>query len=238
MVKLRNLFLRMSLYDRKLNSLVRTNLTALDQLNLSLPVRSFSYVVFDLETTGLNLYSDQIVSVGAFRVVEGRIRLDDVFSQLVNPNKDIPPSSVKIHGIVPAMIAEAPTAGDVLQAFLAFIGSDILVAHQAHFDMHFLNRWMQQIYGFSLQNLVLDTIRMCRKITFPPHPYPYGIDLNSDRPYTLDAIAKYYGIKIQERHTALGDALATAMILQRIIAKLEKDGNDTLRKLVQAAGIF
>lgn len=236
LAKLRNHFLRFRLRRRELDPLAYTNIVALDQLKLQSTVRSFRYVVFDLETTGLDLDSDQIVSIGAFRIVEGRIRLDDMFNRLVNPGRNIPPNAVKIHGIVPAMVVDAPNALDVLKDFLTFIKGDILIAHQAHYDMHFMNRLMRQLYGFPLQNLVLDTILMCQKIAFPPHPYPYGIDM-SVKKYSLDAISKFYGIEIQQRHTAIGDALATAMIFQRIIGKLEKDRKDTLHHLIKVAGV-
>ena len=178
-----------------------------------------------------------MVSIGAFRVAEGRIRLGDRFYRLVNPERDIPPSSIKIHGIVPDMVAGVPKAAEVFHNFLVFLGADILVAHHAGFDLHFLNELMRQTYGFSLQNLVLDTVLMCRKIAFPPHPYPYGLNLSDGR-HSLGAIAKHFGIEIQHRHTALGDALATAIIFQRILALLEKKGNDRLRTLVRVAGVF
>jgi len=237
MAKLQNRLLRFRIRKNRIDSLAYKNLTALENLNLSLPVRSFRYVVFDLETTGLDVYSDQIVSIGAYRVVNGRIRLDDVFSRLINPGGHIPPMSVKIHGIVPDMVANASTALDILKDFLNFINGDILVAHQARFDTHFLNRLMKQRYGFNLQNIVFDTILMYQKIVFPLHPYPYGIDLSAKQ-CSLDAIAKHYGIVIQQRHTALGDALATAMIFQRVIVKLEKEGNDKLRSLFNVAAIY
>ena len=191
----------------------------------------------DLETTGLNLAHDRVVSVGAYRMVEGHIRLGEVFNELVNPGRDIPPSSIKIHGIVPDLVAEARSAWEVFKDFLPFLGVDVLVAHHARFDLHFINKVMRRSFGFPLQNLVLDTVLACRAIAFPPDPYPYGIDLDH-RQYSLYNVAKYFGIEIHQRHTALGDALATAMIFQRILVRLEEMGRDSLRNLIKVAGVL
>jgi DNA polymerase-3 subunit epsilon len=211
LARLRNRWIRARLKGKALKAAAQNNLTALDHLSLSDKARSFRYVVVDLETTGLDFRHDRVVSVGAFRVVEGRVCLGDMFNDLVNPGRDIPPTSIKIHGIVPDMVAEARPLGEVFDDFLAFLGVDILVAHHAFFDLRFIDRIMKQNHGFPLQNLVLDTVSMCRAIAFPPHRYPYGINLENRR-YSLDALAKHFGIEIQQRHTALGDALAAAMI--------------------------
>lgn len=235
--RVRNRWMRARLKGKQLHPLAQNNLTALDHLNPSRKARSCRYVVVDLETTGLNLTHDRVLSVGAVRILEGRIRLCDMFNELVNPGRDIPPTSVKIHGIVPADVANARPAWEIFDDFLAFLGVDIIVAHHATFDLHFLNRVMRQTHGFPLQNLVLDTVSMCRAIAFPPHRYPYGINLNHTS-YSLESVAKHFGIQIHERHTALGDALATAMIFQRILARLEKGGPGLLRTLIKVAAVF
>lgn len=235
--RFKNLWLRCRMSRKKMDRAARMNLAALDGISLSSAVRSNRYVVFDLEMTGLDRKRDEIVSIGAFRVNEGRIRLDDVFDRLVNPGMAIPSESVKIHGIVPDMVAGSSPAQDALKEFLAFVDGDILVAHHAGHDIHFINRLMRRAYGFAIQNLVLDTMLLCRRIALPPHAYPFGIDLN-DVEYSLDGIARLYGIEIHQRHTALGDALATAMIFQRIIAECEKAGKDSLGRLVREAAIF
>jgi DNA polymerase-3 subunit epsilon len=213
------------------------NLTALDHIDLSRSARSYRYVVFDLETTGLSLAYDRVVSVGAFRVVDGKIRLGESFNQLVNPARNIPTDSIKIHGIVPDRVAKEKMAEDVLDDFLAFIGVDILVAHHASFDLHFVNKVIRPRYGFGLQNLILDTLPLCRAFIFPPHRYPYGIRLNQGEA-SLDAVAKHFGITIHERHTAIGDALATAMVFQRILARIERGGSGSLKKLITAGRVI
>lgn len=212
----------------------KENLKALSHLNLSRKARSFRYVVLDLETTGFDPRQDRVISVGALGVVDGKVLLSEIFSEFVNPGRDIPASSIKVHGIVPDMIADAPSAAEVLDRFMAFIGRDILVGHHFAFDLGFLNRAMYQKHGFPLQNLTLDTMLMCQEIVFPAIPYPFGFDLENTN-ISLEDLANHFGIQIHQRHTALGDALATAMIFQRVLSHLEKQGEGTLGDLIKAS---
>jgi len=234
--KIRNRWVRLRMARRDLQPLARANLASLDHLDRSCKVRHCRYVVVDLETTGLDVERDRIVSVGAVRIEDGRILLGQVFDELVNPGRRIPLASTRIHGITKEMVRHARSEEDVCTDFMAFLGRDIIVAHHARFDLHFLNRVMRNMHGFPLQNLVLDTVPLCRTIVFPPHPYPYGIDLNSMQ-FSLDAVAKHFAIDIQGRHTALGDAMATAMIFQRIISMLESQGQGSLNELVRLSGL-
>jgi len=233
LARLRNRWLRASLKKRELPPPARHNLNALDHLDNSFKAIYFRYVVFDLETTGLDLKTDSVVSVGAFRLIEGRIQLSDIFFELIRPGHAISQSSVKVHGLVPDMVENARHASDVLDDFLAFIGTDILVAHHTGFDLHFINKIMTRKYGFPLQNLALDTAVLCRNLLFSSHPYPYGFRVDHSK-FSLDALAKHFEIEIHDRHTSLGDALATAMIFQRILEKVERSGSGTLKRLLKS----
>jgi DNA polymerase-3 subunit epsilon len=128
------------------------------------------------------------------------------------------------------MVDDAPAFAEVFEKFLGYLGTDILVGYHVGFDLHFLNSYMQQAHGFPLQNLVLDAQCMCHKVCFPPHLRSYAGRLKDAQ--SLDTIARHFGIEIQERHTALGDALATAMIFQRILLEIEKSGSGQLRNLL------
>jgi DNA polymerase-3 subunit epsilon len=226
----RNRLVKIRSRGKEIHPLARTNLKALDHLGARQNARSQRYVIFDLETTGLNLNRDRVVSAAAYRVVDGRIALGDVFSSLVSPGRDIPSSAVKIHGIVPSMVDEAPSFAEVFEKFLGYLGTDILVGYHVGFDLHFLNIHMRQAHGFPVQNLVLDAQSMCRKVCFPPHLRSYAGRLKGSQ--DLDTVAGHFDIEIQERHTALGDALATAMVFQRILLEIEKSGAGQLRDLL------
>jgi DNA polymerase-3 subunit epsilon len=195
----------------KLPPQAAANLQALDHLRPRRPALGYDYVVVDLETTGLDLRQDRVVSVGAVRVVEGRVRLGDHFFEMINPGRDIPPEAIKIHGITPTMITQARLADAVFDDFLAYLGRDILVAHYAAFDRHFINLAMLVKYGFFLQNLVLDTVCLAERVVLPSDPY--GIR-TSKGACSLEALVSRFGLPQPDRHTSLGDALTTAMILQ------------------------
>ena len=236
LARLRNRWIRLRLRNRQLGNAARSNLKALDHLDLSRPAKSYRYVVVDVETTGVDLRHDRMVSIAAVRVCEGKILLGQIFNEMVNPDREIGRAAIKLHGIVPGLVAEARTAKEVFSDFLDFLGEDILVAHHAGFDLNILNKIMKSKYGFGLQNLALDTEKLFCEIVF----YPFLLTSRAARlqsGYSLDAIADHFGIEIQDRHTAMGDALATAMIFQRILARLNK-GQDAVHRLVKAGYRF
>jgi DNA polymerase-3 subunit epsilon len=235
--RVRNRYLQYLYRNKRLNPLAQINLAALGQLRLSEEARSHRYAVVDLETTGLDFNRDRILSLSAVRVAKGRIRLGEVFEQLVNPGRGIAPSSVKTHGIVPDMVAEARPIEEVFDDFLSFLGADIIVGHHVRFDLRFLNRVMRARHGFSLQNAGVDTALMCREIFLRKDPDSYFAVKDQHR-YDLDSLAKRLGIDIYNRHTSSGDALATAMIFQRGLNWLEELGSRSLRNLLRLAGVF
>ncbi len=234
LARMRNRLRRLRLKNRDLPPLVRQNLLALEQVHPEQPARSHRFVVLDLETTGLDPNRDRVVSVGALRMVEGRVRLGEVFDELVNPGRDIPVESIKVHAIVPDMIAHARPAGEVFEDFMEYVGTDVLVAHFAPFDLHFLNKIMKVRYGFSLQNLVLDTVEICRSTLLTPDPHGVYMDFKK---CGLDALAERFGLEVPERHTALGDALATALILQRMFLHLEQTNRGTMGDLIKLGAV-
>jgi DNA polymerase-3 subunit epsilon len=206
-------------------------------------------VVVDLETTGLEVKTDRVLSIGAFRIKSGRIRMGDMFNIFVNPERDIPSAAIKVHGIVPDMLKDAATAGEAMDEFLAFLGHDIMVAHYAAFDLAFINRMMSDRHGFKLQNLVVDTVPLCQQVILPQfyaimRRYKrlsagrFGhIPMQKNDQYSLDHIANHLGIQIYKRHTAVGDALAAAMIFQRVLSRMEKTGRGKLVHLANAGAL-
>ena len=233
--KLYNRWTRSRMAGKELSPLAEANLRALEYARPRDSAVSHDYVVVDLETTGLNPRRDRVVSVGAFRISNGRIRLDQVFNELVNPGRDIPPDSIRVHAITPDAIRYARPAWEVFDDFLQFLGHDVLVAHHARFDLYFINWVMRNRYGFKLQNLVVDTILMCRHAL--PDPDFLGVTREAKR-CSIDSLAERFGLEVPERHTAIGDAFATALIFQRLLVVLENAGYDTLAGLVKVAGVW
>ncbi|BBO85359.1 DNA polymerase III subunit epsilon [Desulfosarcina ovata subsp. sediminis] len=246
--RMMNRLLQLRLHKRCLPPLAAANLASLAHLDASRPAGKYAYTVVDLETTGLDFRKDRIVSIGAVKLIDERIHLGRMFNQLVNPGRHMPAQAITIHGIVPSMLASAPSGMDTLDGFLDFLGSDILVAHPAWFDVAFLNRLMQARYGFRLQNLTIDNRLLCERLlltkmlpALPRKPGLLGNDAADPERHRkqpdLEKIAHQLGIRIYQRHSAVGDALATAMILQRCLAKLTQTGRGRLRDLIRSGTV-
>jgi len=186
-------------------------------------LKELTYVVFDTETTGLSPSSgDEIISIGAVRITNGEIDEAGAFYRLVNPGMSIPKQSIQYHGITDDMVANEDHIEDVLPSFRKYVGDSILVAHNAAFDMKFL-KLKEEKTGITFPNLVLDTLLISVFLDHESHNH------------SLDGIAKQMGITIEGRHTALGDALATAKLLNKMILRLEARGITSLRRVVEAS---
>ena len=176
-------------------------------------VQGLDFVVFDTETTGLVPHKDEIVQIGAVRVVNGRIVPGESLDLLVNPGRKIPAASTKVHGVTDAMVAGAPdiaVAGRLLNRFA--LGA-VIVAHNAPFDMAFLRRYGARD-GLDWDHPVLDTVLLS------------AVLFGASETHTLDALCARLEVTIPEarRHTALGDAQATAEVLCRMLPMLSSRG--------------
>ncbi|MBW2438023.1 MAG: DNA polymerase III subunit epsilon, partial [Deltaproteobacteria bacterium] len=187
------------------------------------PLTDLTYTVFDMETTGLNpAEGDEIISIGAFRMVNCRLLRKECFEQLVDPRRNIPWTSVKIHGIHPEMLIGQPLIDQVLPVFHRFATNTILVAHNAAFDMRFLQLKEAQT-GIQFVNPVLDTLLLSAVV----HP--------SHENHDLEAISQRLGVRILGRHTALGDASATGEIFLKMLPLLAQKGIYTLKEAMAAS---
>jgi len=180
------------------------------------PLAALNYTVFDTETTGLEPSAgDEIVSVGAVRIVNGRLLEQEVFEQLVDPRRSMSAEAGRITGIENAMLTNQPTIDKVLPAFRAFCEDTVLVAHNAAFDMRFLHM-KEGATGVRFTQPVLDTLLLSAVL----HP-----ELPS---HGLEAIAERMGVNPIGRHTAVGDAIVTAEVFLRMIPLLADQGIRTL----------
>ncbi|WP_313527381.1 PolC-type DNA polymerase III [Anaerotignum sp.] len=155
-----------------------------------------TFIVFDIETTGLSKEIEMITEIGAVKLKDGKII--DRFSTFVNPQKPISSEITKLTGITDEMVADAPKIQEILPEFLAFAGDGVLVAHNASFDMGFIRVAAERHCGLEVGNTVLDTLELAR--TLLP-------ELNKHK---LNIICEHLDISLVGHHRAVNDAEATA----------------------------
>jgi len=177
---------------------------------------SDSYVVFDLETTGLSPNVNQIIEIGAVKVVDGKIT--ERFSKFVNPQTPIPFHIEELTGIRDDMVADGPPIADILPQFLEFCAGCALVAHNAEFDTGFIEKNCGDL-GLDYDFTVLDTVAMARYLL--PH-------LNR---FKLDTVAKDLKISLKNHHRAVDDAECTAEIFLKFIKMLKERGIEDVDRL-------
>ena len=181
------------------------------------------YTVFDTETTGLDPRGgDEIISIGAIRIVNGRLLHTETINQLVDPLRSIPGESIKFHGITEKMVEGMPTIEKVLPFLHRFAQDTVLVAHNAAFDMRML-QMKEKLTGIRFTNPVLDTMLLCAIL----HP--------AQEDHSLEKIAERLGVVMANRHDALGDATATGEVFLKMIPLLKANGIHTLADALAAS---
>ena len=183
----------------------------------------YNFIAFDVETTGTESPRDRIVEIAAVRFINGRAA--DSYVQLVNPGCEIPKGAIRVHGITNEMVAEMPSIGDVLDDLTAFCGDEIMVAHNAPFDLKFLaNAYIEQQIP-TPSGVVLDTLAIARKVV--PGLYHYK----------LGSLVEHFDISHDEFHRAEADAEYCGEVFMKLVEILSKDrGLIPLENLINLSG--
>lgn len=177
-----------------------------------------TYIVFDLETTGFSSIKDKIIEIGAVKVVNGEVV--DRFSTFVNPKRPIPFEITQLTGITDEMVIESPDIETILPQFLEFAGDGVLVAHNAGFDVGFIEqncRYQEIVPNF----VYVDTVALARVL------------LPTLSRYKLNVVAKALGIPLENHHRAVDDAKATAEIFMKFVQMLREQNINTLKEVNQ-----
>ncbi|MYL28372.1 PolC-type DNA polymerase III [Halobacillus halophilus] len=164
-----------------------------------------SYVVFDVETTGLSAVYDKIIELAAVRIQGGEIV--DRFESFANPHHPLSQTTIDLTGITDDMVKDAPEIEEVLKDFYTWTGDDILVAHNASFDMGFLNAGYQAIDLGKAGNPVIDTLELARFLV---------PELKNHR---LNTLCKKFDIELTQHHRAIYDAEATGYLLWKLLKR-------------------
>jgi DNA polymerase-3 subunit epsilon len=176
------------------------------------------FVVFDLETTGLSTTSSRICEVGAVRL--RAFEVEGCFESLVAPGAPLPEAIRRLTGLRDADLERAPRAASVVRSFLSFAGEAALTAHNARFDVAFLNRELELLYGKRLAQPVLDTVALARRLL-----------AGRIRQTSLASLSHFFGTSVTPCHRALPDAQATAEILIQLIGLAQEHGARRLSEL-------
>jgi DNA polymerase III subunit epsilon len=191
-----------------------------DPPGATLAVEDADYVVFDLETTGLRPGSARICEIGAVRVAG--LELAERFETLVNPRVPLPAAITALTGIEPRALRGAPPVEHAVRSFLEFAGEAVLVAHNARFDLAFLDREVERLTGRRVAAPVVDTVWLARRLLE-----------GRTRRVGLAALAQFFGTSARPCHRALPDAEATAEALQQLIGLAQERGARTVADLVE-----
>ncbi len=173
-----------------------------------------TYVVFDLETTGLSNNTCTIIEIGAVKIKNGEVI--ERFSELIDPKQKLDAKIIELTKITDDMLVGKPELHEVLPKFIDFIKDTVLVAHNASFDVNFVNKYSREILGQDIDNTVVDTISLAQLL------------LPELKRYRLNLIAEQLRIELKNHHRAVDDAEATAQIFTELVSRLIALGLNTL----------
>ncbi|MGQ7960630.1 3'-5' exonuclease [Pseudomonas sp. SP16.1] len=188
------------------------------------PLNAQRFVVLDLETSGLNLRRDQVLSIGAVVIENGAIDLSQQFECTLQRDGHEAGVSTLIHGIAPSAIANGEEPVEALLNFMEFVGDSPLLAFHAEFDRRMLARALKQSLGYRLQHAFFDVAELAPLLCPKAKLTQAG----------LDAWTRHFGLQVQQRHHASADALVTAELALILFSKARQQGLDSLPTLLQA----
>ncbi len=200
------------------------------------PLHEYTFVVCDTELTGLNKRRDEIISIGAVRIVNLQIELSQTFHQYIRPDNIDPNQATLVHRITPEELKTAPSMEEVLPEFIEFCGDALLVGHFVGIDMHFLGRAARKTLGGMLSNPSIDTMRLARGYAEAKCTDFYG-NCDQAQSYDLDSLTTEFNLPRFKPHDALEDALQTAYLFLFLIKKFRHGGIRTLKELYLAGRI-
>jgi DNA polymerase-3 subunit epsilon len=189
---------------------------------LDTPFSGMRCVVVDVETSGLKLMEDRLISIGAVAVVNGQVSMGDSFYVVLQQPTASHKDNILLHGIGGAEQTEGVPAADALQAFLDYLRKDPLIAFHVTFDQTMIQRAMRQYLGISFNHPWLDMAYVMPSLN-PPLAARYR---------SLDDWITHFDIRNDARHNALADALVTAQLFQVALAQARKKNIDDFAGLL------
>lgn len=209
------------------------NANRLSKLELDSSWRKMEYCVIDLETTGLELKTDEIISIGAVQIRDARVNSAENYYQEVRPEHTPSPSSILIHGIRAVDLESAPPIGQVFPEFAERLKGRVVIAHAAWVESAFLEHHLDSV-NLNISNRLIDTASLARASG--------AVEVNLEHEPSLEHLARSLKLPAYSPHHALGDALTTAVVFLALATELEQrklaKGKTllTLRELLKLSG--
>ncbi|ASV28825.1 3'-5' exonuclease [Maribacter cobaltidurans] len=186
--------------------------------------QELTFVVLDTETTGFDKTEDRILSIGALKLKNNLIHVDDVFDVYIEQKK-FNEKSIAIHGILNNSKRDCISEELAIQKFLEYVGNNVVVAHHAGFDIGMINSALKRLGLPKLKNKSLDTGVLYKQTLIKSYL------VQPQEHYSLDDLAEKYSISKKDRHTALGDAYITALAFVKILSKIKEKKVLSLKNL-------
>lgn len=174
-------------------------------------IENTRFVVFDTETTGLDIANDRILSIGAIAVFDNAIDVSDSFEIYLKQDQ-FKAETVEIHGILKEGKLTKLSEKDAIEQFINYIGNSVLLAHHTAFDVEMINAALKRLKLPNLKNKTIDTGILYKKL-----------EGKKDSHFNLDVLCQEFNIPKHDRHTAAGDAFITALLFLKILSKLKKE---------------
>lgn len=187
-----------------------------------LALKDATYVIFDIETTGLSVMNNKIIEIAGVRMQGEKVL--DKFATFVNPHEKIPYNISQLTNITDEMVRDAPDVKDVLPKFVEFVGDSVLVAHNARFDMGFIQANLKRMGLPELPNPVLDTLELARLL------------LPTLKNHRLNTLAEKYKVSLENHHRAIDDAEALGHVLFHLLKEAEQQHITALAQLNEFVG--
>jgi DNA polymerase-3 subunit epsilon len=198
------------------------------------PFRAMTYTAIDCEMTGLDPLRDEILSIGAVRIRNRRVLLNERFYQVFKPTDATSPKEViLLHGLAPQEVSRGTPLAEALAPLRDFLGDTILVGFHAEFDLEFLNACLTRNTGAALQNPVLDARLLYRWWHRSLWKLSRGAGDGK-----LEEIAAELGLPRYPVHNAYYDALTTGLLFLKLLEKFEASGAVQFRALFREAGVY
>jgi len=186
------------------------------------PLAGATYVVYDVETTGLSVTSNKIIEIAGVKMVDGKVV--DEFAKFINPHEKIPYNITQLTNITDEMVADAPDEADVIPAFVEWVGDAVLVAHNARFDTGFLQAACKRHGLPEMGNPVLDTLELARLL------YP------TMKNHRLNTLADKFKVSLESHHRAIDDSKALGDILTHMLKEADARNMKVLSQLNDYVG--